>query len=85
MGPDENQIRALTPSSCCGESCVTPVASLESQMTGIANDWNRNDWNRKDWNRNWGKFVGCLTARRRNGPKQAGLSNHCPPRRVDGH
>ncbi len=31
MGPDENHVRALTPSSCCGESRVTPVARLESQ------------------------------------------------------
>jgi hypothetical protein len=23
-------------------------------------------------------YVGCLTARRRNDPKQAGLSNQCP-------
>jgi hypothetical protein len=31
-----------------------------------------------------GAFVGCLTARRRNDPKQAGLSNQCALRRVMG-
>jgi hypothetical protein len=27
-------------------------------------------------------YVGCLTARRRNDPKQAGLSNQCPADRT---
>ena len=62
MGRDESHVRARTPSSYCGEGRVRKVARLKSRQAGIA----------------MGVIVGCLTARRRNGPKQAGLSNQCP-------
>ena len=62
MGRDENHVRALTPSSCREQGYARKVARPEVRS-------------RK---RDWSQFVGCLPARRRNGPKQAGLSNQCP-------
>jgi hypothetical protein len=43
-------------------------------------EWRRDE--NHNATRSWNALVGCLTARRRNDPKQAGLSIQCPADRT---